>query len=182
MRETTEAEKKAFDEHLMLIGSIASTWNMLTLFSHILLHKALLPASGAAGPILSTIRSDSTQRDVILAAATYALNNSEGADLLKRIRVCFAEIQKLSGQRNAFIHSAWATSAKEPHISPLIPSPKLTKNVAEQGRALNRAAKKQVLELHNIIMDWQRLPSYERLFEQSLERKGRSRSGRPTKR
>ena len=96
----SEADKYAF-----LIGHIVISWNEV----HWAVYALFLELSGMdpdrAKDVFFSVRNNSTQRDMTLAAGKNAL--TAHPTIWESLRMTINELDKLAGERNAAIHTMW---------------------------------------------------------------------------
>lgn len=101
------------DELARLIGLITMQWNRLHHYACACFPFALGGNANFSGAVLDAIKSDDTQRKVVLAVVRKEAERHQNQSLSDRAKVIFNRIGALSSERNGFVHSAWIQSGDE---------------------------------------------------------------------
>ncbi len=141
-----------------MVGLITMHWNKL----HDLVRQCFPAALGGnalfTGPALDAIKSDATQRDVVLAVLMAVLASDQHTGLRQRANALFKNIGNLSGERNGFIHSSWAR-VNDSKIQPSGMLKKVHRSLngdpLEQGHALLQAIYSMQSEVMDLMIELQ---------------------------
>lgn len=92
--------------HNALVGRVCLAWNQ----AHYAVYHLFETLTGATSSweIFWTVKADSAQRDITLAAANHLLQKQP--DLLTPLKKTFSELGGLAGERNAIVHTPFATT------------------------------------------------------------------------
>jgi hypothetical protein len=144
----------AYGEHAHIIGMVAVSWNGAQESLYLLFVVLMGLKKPEAEAIFFTLKADSAQRDITRELAKVIL--ASNADLSKRTTDAITAFDKLSGERNAAIHTMWHASIPEATITP---SPH-----ARHHGSLKPDHRAQFLELADKLSDLESL-----LFELARE-------------
>jgi len=106
----------AHQELALLIGRVCMAWNELqyTIYGLFEVTSELEP--NAAGAAFFSLKADTAQRDLV--QALFSAQFQGRPDLVKKLTKAMNEIGKMSGERNAAIHTAWSYWASEHRMGP----------------------------------------------------------------
>ncbi|HRF08999.1 MAG TPA: hypothetical protein PL193_10205 [Xanthobacteraceae bacterium] len=114
---------KVYDEHAKLVGRVTMAWAEI----HAVLYRIFWGVSGLeremAEAIFFSLKSDSAQRDLVIAALSERFKAEEDKEVRKSATELIGQVNNYSNQRNAAAHSMWAilhpptTIIPDPHIS-----------------------------------------------------------------
>lgn len=140
-------------EHAALIGRVAIAWNDLNYILSYLFRVFTGMPEDKATAIYFTPKSDSNQRELLMAAAKIALEPYP--EIWQAFKKSFDKIKSFAGERNAAIHTSWAVTFPEPKFVPASEMPihgslrpdfasqfaTLRENLANEFFALNEVRK-----------------------------------------
>lgn len=149
-RELAAAARES-DKDAQLIGHVTMIWNMAQHAVFVLFQAVSELPSDAAQAVFFTIRQDSAQRDVTLALCEAVLIKDD-ADILAAIRNAITRLNKLSGERNAAVHTIWNVSEiKERGF--LRPNPSIRFHSKKLGPDVRRQFQDLYTELARLTVD-----------------------------
>lgn len=120
--------EERWDEHARLIGRISMISNTVQYSVFTLFHILSDTDVEIASAIFFSLKSDAGQRDLVNAVAKVRITETEELALIKKISDAINVAGRLSGERNAFIHTMWAMNVTDKTLSPIpgtIPHPRL---------------------------------------------------------
>jgi hypothetical protein len=154
-------------EHELLIGSVVVAYNRVQRLINILFIAFSGMPEQQAQDVFFAIKSDRTQREVALAAGKTAL--ASHAELWDRFDALVAEVNDLSGERNALVHTMWEIEwqywglpslhfATKVQVAPgTIPHGRLKADFEAQCAELNKKLYKLLGDLDNLHSDYKKL-------------------------
>lgn len=93
--------------HMKLIGQISWAMNSTQIFIFSALMRISKIDEALAQAIFFSIKSDAGQRDILTAIVNYVFRDEPGHDIFVRYQKVISDVNKISGERNAFIHTIW---------------------------------------------------------------------------
>jgi hypothetical protein len=148
---STSDDRDVVAEHAALIGRVAIAWNDLSYLLSVLFQMLSGMPELKAREVYFTPPSDTAQRNLLAAVAKVALKPHPS--ILKELADCLDGITRLSGQRNAAIHTSWVISipGNEFVPSPAVPTHKaLKQDFVTQFEALKTDLNNKWFELFEI--------------------------------
>ena len=109
-------EQDFVTEHAALIGRVAIAWNDLNYMLSYLFQQFSTIPNDRARAIYFSLKSDATQRKVLMAVAKIAL--APHPDILHSFKVCMGQIDALAGERNAAMHTSWVVAVSGDQFVP----------------------------------------------------------------
>ncbi|MGO9686542.1 MAG: hypothetical protein ACLPTZ_28870 [Beijerinckiaceae bacterium] len=144
-------EQDFVTEHAALIGRVAIAWNDLNYILSYLFERFSVMPSDRAAAVYFSLKSDATQRELLMAVAKIAL--APHPDILQSFKDCMGQINALAGERNAAMHTSWAVAVSGDRFvpAPQIPTHRALKpDFAAQFQSLRERLTDQYLALNEV--------------------------------
>jgi hypothetical protein len=106
----------ALDKHANVIGHVTISWNTAQSLVFVLFSSLSRLTYDEAQAIFFALKADTAQRDITRELGKVTLAADEA--LASEFSAAFNDLQVLSGQRNAAIHTMWSVLTQEGRITP----------------------------------------------------------------
>jgi hypothetical protein len=155
----SQESEDAFNKLKVVVGDIVIAWGTLHGVISAMLGPTLQISDDVANAMLATLSVDAHQRNLITAAVR---SSPVPPEMVAAVAALFQKIDKLSGERNAFIHTVWSYNPETEKLTGLA-MPRLHGSLKEdalpQGAALVGAIHELRAEAAEIVLSLRRLPS-----------------------
>ena len=140
---------KQWDDHAQLIGHITILTKQLQSFVMQMFWLASGSGYHTAQTSFFSIKSDTGQREMTLAAVKERLDPAADEALYRRIRSTLSQIGSLSDESNAFIHSMWAMKMPDRRVAIL---PNVPPRPRQKPERIAERAEELIVRLSDLVL------------------------------